>query len=83
MGVRMAFSNMHRIDWLADRFLPPDDSPRPNDRRREQMFLIAHFASPIGVAILAVMLYVLAGWIRRHSSPSRSASPLSTFIRSC
>ena len=43
MGVRMALSNMHRIDWLADRFLPPDDSPRPNDRRREQMFLSRAF----------------------------------------
>jgi PAS domain S-box-containing protein len=53
--------SLHPLDAFADRFLPPGDSRRPDERRREQMFVIAHLASPLCVAILAAMLYALAG----------------------
>ncbi len=59
----MTLSLVQQFDRFADRFLPPDNSPRPepDDKRREQMFVVAHLASPFCVAILAAMLYGLAG----------------------
>jgi len=52
---------MQGIDSFAERFLPPDPLRTPEDRRRGQLFVVAHLISPVIAVILAAMLYGLAG----------------------